>query len=222
MSTVSPHILAPATARTRAESLGARWERLLAVASVCLPIPLLAATGLSIPLPASVERIGAALVAWVDEAPEGAPLPVSGDIVLTDARQAVPEPREQVAPAARAAVAQAVGAPTASPTTGGGNGSDGGKGGNGESTGSTGSGGSSPPATGGSTTPPAQPGPIEETVNGVTKATEPVVDVVEDTVGVVDETVGGLGTTVDGLTTDLLDGGLLGGGKGAGLLGSGK
>jgi hypothetical protein len=216
MSTVSPHILAPATARTRAESLGARWERLLAVASVCLPIPFLAATGLSIPLPASVERIGAALVAWVDEAPEGAPLPVSGDIVLTDARQAVPEPREQVAPAARGAVAQAVGAPSASPTTGGGKGSDGGgKGSSGGSTGSTGSGGSSPPATGGSTTPPAQPGPIEETVNGVTKATEPVVDVVEDTVG-------GLGTTVDGLTTDLLDGGLLGGGKGAGLLGSGK
>ncbi len=209
MSTVSPHILAPAPARTRADGLGARWERLLAVASVCLPIPLLAATGLSIPLPSSVERIGAALVAWVDEAPESAPLPASGDIVIADTRQAVPERGGQVAPAARTAVAQAVAAPP--PTSAGGSATKGGgKGSTGGSTGSTGSGGSSPPATGGETTPPPQPGPIEGTVDDVTKATQPVVDVVEDTVGVVDETVDG----VDDLADDLLGGG--------GLLGSGK
>ncbi len=44
------------------------WQRILAVLGVCLPIPLLAVTGLSIPLPAPVERIAAALVPWADAA----------------------------------------------------------------------------------------------------------------------------------------------------------
>jgi hypothetical protein len=197
--------------------MGARWERLLAVASVCLPIPLLAATGLSIPLPSSVERIGAALVAWVDEGPEAAPLPVSGDIVLTEASQSAPELRDQIAVAARAAVAETVAASGTTstaesrPNGESGKGAQGGSGTSGGSGGSSGSGGS----TGGGTAPPPPPppGPVEGTVNEVTKTTEPVVDVVDDTVG-------GLGETVDGVTEDLLgDEGLLGGG---GLLGSGK
>lgn len=45
-----------------------RWQRILAVLGVCLPVPLLAATGLSIPLPAPVERIAAALVPWAEAA----------------------------------------------------------------------------------------------------------------------------------------------------------
>jgi hypothetical protein len=207
MSTISPDI--HSSARTRADSLGARWERLLAVASICLPIPLLAATGLSIPLPSSVERIGAALVAWVDEGPESAPLPASGDIVLTDARQTVPEPREQVGAEARAALAQLVAAPPAGSSAGSGSKSGDGKagggiasGGSGESEGSSGSGGGDP-----APTPTNQPGLIGGTVGTVTKTTEPVVDTVE-------ETVDDLGTTVGELlpTEDLLGGdGPLGG-----------
>jgi hypothetical protein len=45
-----------------------RWERLLVVLGICLPVPLFAATGLTIPLPASVERLAAALVPWVETA----------------------------------------------------------------------------------------------------------------------------------------------------------
>jgi hypothetical protein len=213
MSTASPHIVS--STHARAEGFGARWERLLAVASVCLPIPLLAATGLSIPLPSSVERIGAALVAWADDDAGAGPLPVSGDIVLVASTQAAPELREEIPVAARATAAQAIAAPAGGSTSesrpkSGGGGNDG-------SGGSTDSGGSSPPTSGGGNSPPAQqqPGLVEGTVNNVTKTTEPVVDIVEDTVG-------GLGETVDGLlpTEDLLGGGgLLGSG---GLHGSGK
>jgi hypothetical protein len=41
---------------------------LLIVLGICLPVPLFAATGLTIPLPASVERLAAALVPWVETA----------------------------------------------------------------------------------------------------------------------------------------------------------
>jgi hypothetical protein len=48
-----------------------RGERLLVVLGVLLPIPLFAASGLSLPLPASVERLAAALVPWADAATNG-------------------------------------------------------------------------------------------------------------------------------------------------------
>ena len=58
------------------------WERALIVLAVCLPVPVLAATGLSIPLPSTVERLAAALVPWADtasfeenEAAAGSPAP---------------------------------------------------------------------------------------------------------------------------------------------------
>lgn len=41
---------------------------MLIVLGICLPIPLFTATGLTIPLPASVERLAAALVPWVETA----------------------------------------------------------------------------------------------------------------------------------------------------------
>jgi hypothetical protein len=41
---------------------------LLIVLGICLPVPLFAATGLTIPLPATVERLAAALVPWVETA----------------------------------------------------------------------------------------------------------------------------------------------------------
>ncbi|MEX2613394.1 MAG: hypothetical protein WD380_07440 [Gaiellaceae bacterium] len=45
-----------------------RWERIVVVLGVCLPIPLSAASGLTIPLPAVVERIAASLVPFADAA----------------------------------------------------------------------------------------------------------------------------------------------------------
>jgi hypothetical protein len=50
-------------ARTRAR---ARLEHVALVLGICLPVPLLAVTGLSIPLPSSVERIAASLVPWAE------------------------------------------------------------------------------------------------------------------------------------------------------------
>jgi hypothetical protein len=46
----------------------ARLQQLAVAVGICLPIPLLAATGLSIPLPNSVERLAAALVPWAGPA----------------------------------------------------------------------------------------------------------------------------------------------------------
>lgn len=43
-----------------------RLRHVLAALGVCLPVPICAASGLSLPLPATVERIAAALVPWVD------------------------------------------------------------------------------------------------------------------------------------------------------------
>ena len=43
---------------------GFRWT--LALLGVCLPVPICAVSGLSLPLPAAVERIAAALVPWSD------------------------------------------------------------------------------------------------------------------------------------------------------------
>lgn len=48
-----------------------RCERLLVVVGVLVPIPLFAASGLSLPLPASVERLAAALVPWAEAATNG-------------------------------------------------------------------------------------------------------------------------------------------------------
>jgi len=61
MTAASQHLASPA-------SRVPRWERLLIVLGICLPVPLFAATGLTIPLPASVERLAAALVPWVETA----------------------------------------------------------------------------------------------------------------------------------------------------------
>lgn len=201
-------------AHPRPERFGSRWERLLAVASICLPIPLLAATGLSIPLPGSVERLGAALVAWVDQAAELSPLPEIGAIVLADETDAAPEARDEVVMAVKGAAHETAAYETAAagdsrPMGGDGSGSDGSgaSGGSGDSSSPTGGGGSSGSG--------EEPSLVGGTVDEVTKTTQPVLDVVDDTVG-------GVGETVDGLlpTEDLLgEDGLLGG---DGLLGSGK
>lgn len=90
--TVAPKSVKSLAARgrtTHISGLGAllrRWERVLVVLAVCLPVPVLAATGLSIPLPATVERLAAALVPWAGaarlEADESLIVGADGAIVL--------------------------------------------------------------------------------------------------------------------------------------------
>src|SRR5918999_5542943 len=63
-------------------------ERVLVFLGVCLPVPVFAATGLSVPLPATVERMAAELVPFADIGPRGdAPAQALGAIVLTQAER---------------------------------------------------------------------------------------------------------------------------------------
>src|SRR5918996_3835861 len=45
-----------------------RRQRALAMLAVCLPVPVLAATGLSLPLPSAIERLAVSLVPWTNAA----------------------------------------------------------------------------------------------------------------------------------------------------------
>jgi hypothetical protein len=68
-------------ARTRAR---ARLEHVALGLGICLPVPLLAVTGLSIPLPSTVERIAASLVPWAESSAldeSGAALGAGGSII---------------------------------------------------------------------------------------------------------------------------------------------
>jgi hypothetical protein len=175
-----------ARASDRARVHDGRWERLLAVLGVCLPVPLLALTGLSIPLPAGVERLGAALVSWADTSVDGAdPLGLGdpGSIVLASGERVLvqapsgPEPdtaRRVLAslPLAGTAPGGAKDGGTPPKDEGGGSGAGngGGNGGNG--------GGSTPPDPGGGD-PSDEPGLVEGTVKKVTE--EPLVEEVDET-----------------------------------------
>src|ERR671911_3064442 len=60
-------------------------ERLLVFLGVCLPVPVLAATGLSVPLPGTVERLAAGLVPFTETVTlADAPTSARGSIVLTE------------------------------------------------------------------------------------------------------------------------------------------
>jgi uncharacterized membrane protein YgcG len=200
----------------RARAHAGRWERLLAVLGVCLPVPLLALTGLSIPLPAGVERIGAALVAWTDASVDGVdPLGLDdrGSIVLA----AGEDPLLQAPSGAEPDTARrvlAASAPVAEPSPGGakdggtppkdgGGGGGGGTGGSGGSGGSTGGGGGGSGGNGGGTggnDPGDDPGLVEETVEKVTE--EPLVEEVDKTVDEILPTGGG--GSSEGLLDDTL------------------
>jgi hypothetical protein len=68
-------------------------SRLLAAFAVVLPVPLLAAAGLSLPLPATVERLAAKLVPFGSAAAldsRRSDRPASGSIVLAAGEQAAP------------------------------------------------------------------------------------------------------------------------------------
>jgi hypothetical protein len=78
-----------------------RLETLVLAAGICLPVPLLAATGLSVPLPNVVERIAAALVPWAAPvAPDAATPAWKGTSVRSHSDLAAVAP---TAPAARSA-----------------------------------------------------------------------------------------------------------------------
>jgi hypothetical protein len=201
----------------RARAHGGRWERLLAVLGVCLPVPLLALTGLSIPLPAGVERIGAALVAWTDASVEGAdPLGLGdrGSIVLAAGEdvllQASLGPEPDTARRVLAASAPTSGPATSgakdggTPSKDGSGGSGGGSGGNGGGSGGNGGGsggnGGGSGGNGGGGDPGDDPGLVEETVKKVTE--EPLVEEVDETLDELLPTGGG--DSSEGLLEDTL------------------
>jgi hypothetical protein len=168
-----------ARASDRARVHDGRWERLLAVLGVCLPVPLLALTGLSIPLPAGVERLGAALVSWADtsvDATDPLGLGDRGSIVLASGERVLvqapsgPEPdtaRRALASLPLAGTAPAGAKDGGAPPKDEGGGSGGGNGG-----------GSTPPDPGGGD-PGDEPGVVEGTVKKVTE--EPLVEEVDKT-----------------------------------------
>jgi uncharacterized membrane protein YgcG len=197
MTSAPKHAISPAFAHADARERGHAWERILAVLIVCLPVPLLAATGLTIPLPAGVERIGAALVAWTDDGPAASPLGESGAIVLAGSEEAAPESPTSVgvslhrstglpglettnpADGAKPAKEQNEGSGGAG---GGGGASDGGGGGaGGAGGGGGGGGGGSGPPDPGDGDPGDDPGLVEGTVKEVVETTEPVVEEAEST-----------------------------------------
>ena len=184
-----------------------RWERLLIVLAVCLPVPVLAATGLSIPLPPTVERLAAALVPWAAaanlEADDSPTVGAKGTIVLaprelTQARLARQDaalvdvsrnhPRTSTTAEERSEKGgkgggTATGGADADPAGGGSGG-----GGSGGSSGGGSSGGGSSGADSGTTS-----GPVQSVVDQAGSATQPVVDALEDTV---DDSVGTVGDVV--------------------------
>jgi hypothetical protein len=194
MTPASEIALAPARAHgarasDRARVWDGRWERLFAVLGVCLPVPLLALTGLSIPLPAGVERLSAALVSWADESVDGAdPLGLgdrgsivfaSGERVLVQAPTG-PEPdtaRRVLASLPFTGTAPGGAKDGGTPAKDGGGSSGGGNGGSGGGTGGN----------GGGDDPADDPGLVEETVKTVTE--EPLVEEVGETL---DESSDGL------------------------------
>jgi hypothetical protein len=99
-----------ASGRTR---VGSR-ERLLAFLGVCLPVPVLAATGLSVPLPGTVERMATELVPFTSSTTSpGSRISAGGTIVLTlaeqeGARLVVAKPRPQARHAAQPSPAEPV------------------------------------------------------------------------------------------------------------------
>jgi hypothetical protein len=189
---VAPGYPLPSAARVQ---LARRWELALIVIGLSLPIPLFAATGLSLPLPATVERLAAALVPWTNAAAleenQALDTGARGSIVRAPGE---PAPESPVTPSA-AANPRAAGAAD-SPSAGNGThdpakntGGSGGGTGSGSGSG-TGDGSEPPPPSGGDPTGPTAP--VQGVVEQVGGATEPILDDVGDTVTGVTDTVDGI------------------------------
>jgi hypothetical protein len=197
---VAPGYPLPSAARVQ---LARRWELALIVIGLSLPIPLFAATGLSLPLPATVERLAAALVPWTNAAAleenQALDTGARGSIVRAPGE---PAPESPVTPSAAAnpRAAGAADSPSAgngrhdpAKNTGGSGGGTGSGSGGGTGSGSgsgTGDGSEPPPPSGGDPTGPTAP--VQGVVEQVGGATEPILDDVGDTVTGVTDTVDGI------------------------------
>jgi hypothetical protein len=210
-------VMAPAVRGGRGLRFRRHWEHVLVALGICLPVPLLAATGLAIPLPATVERLAAALVPWTETEglDEADAVAASGAIVYAPGEKtsdvatpvsAVANPRAEtpVTTPSHGTGGSADGAHANDEGGGGSSGGGSGGGSGGDPGGSDGSGGSG--GTGGSTTttggtdPADPPSPVQDVVNDVGEATDPVVDEVE---GTVTDVVGEAEDTVDGVVDGL-------------------
>jgi hypothetical protein len=194
---VAPGYPLPSAARVQ---LARRWELALIVIGLSLPIPLFAATGLSLPLPATVERLAAALVPWTNAAAleqnQALDTGARGSIVRAPGEPA-PESTGTPSAAANPRAADTLGSsPARDETRDPGKNSGGNGGGTGSGSGSGTGDGSEPPPPGGDD-PPGPTAPVQGIVGQVGGATEPLVDDVGDTVtgltDTVDGIVGGLG-----------------------------
>jgi hypothetical protein len=196
-----------------------RWQRVLAVLGVCLPIPIFAATGLSVPLPATVERLAAALVPWAGDATladaQAFSIGENGSIVRAPGEGAgVSEAKSMSSSAVADPRLQSAGNPSRSDArphrggtapTGEGTGPATGGGGEPSKTGGEGQSGDPGPSSGGS-------GPVQDAVDTVVQGTAPVMGAVDGTTGDtgVGDIVEGVGEaaedtagTVDGIVTGL-------------------
>lgn len=207
MTAASQHLASPA-------SRVPRWERLLIVLGICLPVPLFAATGLTIPLPASVERLAAALVPWVETA-------------MVDSNGALLRGTITLAPGERGESAVATDVPAAvvsehrSSTDGAPQGDGGVKVTKGTDAGaepqpvSPGAGPATTPDESNSGPSPkpdpsekpgGEPGPIQGTVDTVNQTVGSAVGSVEDTADEILSPVAGATDTLEGTVTGLLPG----------------
>jgi hypothetical protein len=189
---VAPGYPLPSAARVQ---LARRWELALIMIGLSLPIPLFAATGLSLPLPATVERLAAALVPWTNaaalEANQALDTGARGSIVRAPGEPA-PESSGTPSAAANPSAADALGSsPARDETRDPGKDSGGSGGGTGSGSGSGTGDGSEPPPPGGGD-PSGPTAPVQGIVDEVGGATEPIVDDVGDTVTGLTETVDGI------------------------------
>ena len=189
---IAPGYPPPSAARVQ---LAGRWELALIVIGLSLPIPLFAATGLSLPLPATVERLAAALVPWTNAAAveenQALDAGARGAIVRGPGEPA-PESPATPSAAANPRASYAAGSPAAldGPRDPGKK-SGGSGGGTGSGSGSGAGDGSEPPPPGGSD-PPGPTAPVQGIVDQVGGATQPILDDVGDTVTGVTDTVDGI------------------------------
>jgi hypothetical protein len=203
MSVIAPGYPIPSAARVQ---LARRWELALIVIGLSLPIPLFAATGLSLPLPATVERLAAALVPWTNAAAleenQALATGARGSIVLAPGEPA-PESIGTPSAAANPRSGDAAEGPSAGDgPRGPGTNTGGSGGGTGSGSGSeTGSGSESPPPSGGDPTGPTAP--VQGVVDQVGGATQPILDDLGDTVTGVTDTVTGVTDTMDGIVGGL-------------------
>jgi hypothetical protein len=199
---VAPGYPLPSAARVQ---LARRWELALIVIGLSLPIPLFAATGLSLPLPATVERLAAALVPWTNAAAleenQALDAGARGSIVRAPGEPA-PESPGTPSAATNPRTADAAGSPADDGTYDPAKNSGGSGGGTGSGSGSgTGDGSEPPPPVVGDPSGPTAP--VQGIVGQVGGATEPILDDVGDTVTGLTDTVTGVTDTVDGIVGGL-------------------